>query len=391
MAHLAERLNNLGSEGAFEVLAKTKVLEAQGKKIAHFEIGEPDFDTPENIKKAAYEALEKGYTHYVPSLGVPEAREAYAKYVSKTRNVEVDPGQIIVTAGAKPLIFYTMMALVNPGDEVIYPDPGYPIYSSAVRFAGGVPKPIVLREENDFRLDVDELKKMVTPKTKVIIVNSPHNPTGSVLNKEELKAILDLADGEHLFILCDELYHRIYYGGEMAPSMYEFPEAKEKVILMEGFSKIYAMTGWRLGYGVLPPDLVPWFSKLQTSVYSHAPAFVQVAGIEAYNGPQDAPKAMVEEFKRRRDYIVPRLNSMDLVHCVEPKGAFYAWLNIKKLNRPSNEVAEYLLNEAGVAVLTGTSFGESGEGYLRMSYAASMEDIKYGLDQLEKYLPKLAK
>jgi aspartate/methionine/tyrosine aminotransferase len=232
---------------------------------------------------------------------------------------------------------------------------------------------------------------MVTPKTKVIIINSPHNPTGSVLSKEELKAILDLADGNKLFVVSDELYQRIYYNGEMAPSMYEFPESKDKVILMEGFSKIYAMTGWRLGYGVLPSELVPWFSKLQTNVYSHSPTFVQKAGIEAYKGPQDAPKAMVAEFKKRRDYIVPRINSMDLVHCVEPQGAFYTWINIKKLHRPSDDVAEKLLNEAGVALLTGTSFGASGEGYLRMSYAASMDDIKYGLDQLEKYLPQLVK
>ncbi|NPV88998.1 pyridoxal phosphate-dependent aminotransferase [Coprothermobacteraceae bacterium] len=389
MAELAKRLENLGTEGAFEVLARAKALEAQGRRVVHFEIGEPDFDTPENIKKAAYEALEKGYTHYVPAAGIPEVKAAYADYVAKTRNAKVDPDQIVITVGAKPIIYYTMMALVDPGDEVIYPDPGYPIYESAARFAGATLKPIVLREENGFRLDVDELKRMVTPKTKVIVINSPHNPTGSALTKEELKEILALADGQKTFILMDELYHRIYYKGEMAPSMYEFEEARDKVILMEGFSKIYAMTGWRLGYGVLPPALVPWFSRLQTNIYSHAPAFIQVASMEAYRGPQDASKAMVDEFKRRRDYIVPRINSIKGIHCLEPDGAFYIWINIKDLKKPSKEVADYLLNEAGVALLAGNSFGESGEGYIRISYATSMENIQWGLDQMEKALARL--
>ncbi len=387
----AELTKRMGGEGAFEVLAKARAIEATGKKVVHFEIGEPDFDTPAHIKKAAFEALEQGYTHYGPAPGLPEVRTAFANYVATTRNTKVDPEQIVITVGAKPIILYTMLAFVNPGDEVIYPDPGYPIYSSAIQFADGVPKPIVLREENEFRLDIDELKKMITPKTKVIIINTPHNPTGSVLTRDDIKQILELVDGTDIMILADELYHRIYFEGEMAPSFYEFEDFHKNIILMEGFSKIYAMTGWRLGYAVAPKPVAEVFSQIQVNVYSHAPTFIQLAGKAAYEGPQDAPKAMVEEFKRRRDYIIERLNNMPGVHALMPHGAFYAFPNVKKFGKPADEIASYLLEKAGVALLGGTSFGAGGEGYIRISYATSMDNIKIGMDRMEEAFHKLLK
>ncbi len=381
----------MGGEGAFEVLAKAKALEAQGKKVVHFEIGEPDFDTPAHIKEAAYKALQEGYTHYGPAPGLPEVRKVFAEYVAKTRNVQVDPERVVITVGAKPIILYTMLALVDPGDEVIYPNPGYPIYPSAVAFAGGVAKPIYLREENEFRLDIDELRKLITPKTKVIIINSPHNPTGSVLTREDIKRILELIDGTNIVLLVDELYHRIYFEGEQAPSFYEYPEFHDQIILMEGFSKVYAMTGWRLGYAVAPVPIAKVFSQIQVNVYSHAPTFIQKAGVAAYEGPQDAPKAMVAEFKRRRDYIIERLNNMPGVRAIMPKGAFYAFPNVKSFGRSSAEIASYLLNEAGVALLGGQAFGDGGEGYIRISYATSMENIKLGMDRMEEAFAKLMK
>ena len=385
----AELTKRMGGEGAFEVLARAKAIEATGKKVVHFEIGEPDFDTPAHIKKAAYEALEQGYTHYGPAPGLPEVRTVFANYVARTRNTKVDPEQIVITVGAKPIILYSMFAFVEPGDEVIYPDPGYPIYASAVQFVGGIPKPIILREENEFRLDIDELKKLITPKTKLIIINTPHNPTGSVLTKEDIRSILEIVDGTNIMIVADELYHRIYFEGEMAPSFYEFEEFHKNIILMEGFSKIYAMTGWRLGYAVVPIPVAKVFSQIQVNVYSHAPTFIQLAGKAAYEGPQDEPKAMVEEFKRRRDYIIERLNNMPGVSALLPHGAFYAFPNVKKFNRPASEIAEYLLENAGVALLAGTSFGSGGEGYLRISYATSMDDIKIGMDRMEEAFSKL--
>lgn len=387
----AELTKRMGGEGAFEVLAQAKAIEATGKKVVHFEIGEPDFDTPPHIKKAAYEALEQGYTHYGPAPGLPEVRTVFANYVARTRNTKVDPEQIVITVGAKPIILYSMFAFVEPGDEVIYPDPGYPIYASAVQFVGGIPKPIILREENEFRLDVDELKKLITPKTKLIIINTPHNPTGSVLTREDIKNILEIVDGTNIMIVADELYHRIYFEGEMAPSFYEFEEFHKNIILMEGFSKIYAMTGWRLGYAVVPRPVANIFSQIQVNVYSHAPTFIQLAGKAAYEGPQDEPKAMVEEFKRRRDYIIERLNNMPGVSALLPHGAFYAFPNVKKINRPADEIAEYLLEHGGVALLAGTSFGSGGEGYLRISYATSMDDIKIGMDRMEEAFSKLLK
>lgn len=387
----AELTKRMGGEGAFEVLARAKAIEATGKKVVHFEIGEPDFDTPAHIKKAAYEALEQGYTHYGPAPGLPEVRTVFANYVARTRNTKVDPEQIVITVGAKPIILYSMFAFVEPGDEVIYPDPGYPIYASAVQFVGGIPKPIILREENEFRLDVDELKKLITPKTKLIIINTPHNPTGSVLTREDIKNILEIVDGTNIMIVADELYHRIYFEGEMAPSFYEFEEFHKNIILMEGFSKIYAMTGWRLGYAVVPRPVANIFSQIQVNVYSHAPTFIQLAGKAAYEGPQDEPKAMVEEFKRRRDYIIERLNNMPGVSALLPHGAFYAFPNVKKINRPADEIAEYLLEHGGVALLAGTSFGSGGEGYLRISYATSMDDIKIGMDRMEEAFSKLLK
>lgn len=326
----AKRMESLGTETAFEVLAKAKALEKQGKDIVHLEIGEPDFDTPKNIKEAAIKAMNTGYTHYVPSAGIPEFRQAIADYVSKTRNLEVSAEEVVVTPGGKPIMFFTILALVNPGDEVLYPNPGFPIYESLINFVGAKPVPIPLEEKNDFSLDREYVKKMITKKTKLIILNSPENPTGGVLSREDLKVVADcIAHRDDVFVLSDEIYSRIIYDSKHE-SITAFPGMKEKTIILDGFSKTYAMTGWRLGYGVMRKDLAAKMAQLMTNSNSCTSAFTQMAGIEALNGPQTEEEKMVVEFKRRREVIVEGLNKIKGFACKKPRGAFYVFPNITR-------------------------------------------------------------
>jgi len=380
----AERMKSLGTETAFEVLAKAKALEKQGKDIVHLEIGEPDFDTPRNIKDAATKALNAGYTHYVPSAGIPELREAIADYISKTRNLEVSPEEVVVTPGGKPIMFYTVLALVNPGDEVLYPNPGFPIYESLINFVGAKPVPIPLEEKNDFGLDREYVKKMITKKTKLIIINSPENPTGGVLSREDLKVIADSISGrDNVFVLSDEIYSRIIYEGKHE-SITAFPGMKDKTILLDGFSKTYAMTGWRLGYGVMHKDLASKVAQLMTNSNSCTSAFTQMAGVEALKGSQKEPERMVAEFKKRREVIVDGLNKIKGITCKKPHGAFYVFPNIEGTGMDCRKLGEHLLYNAGVAVLPGTSFGKYGEGHLRLSFANSVQNIKKALERIEK-------
>jgi aspartate/methionine/tyrosine aminotransferase len=385
----ADRMASLGTETAFEVLARAKALEKQGKEIIHLEIGEPDFDTPKNIKDAAVKALYGGYTHYVPAAGIPELREAIAEYISKTRKIPVDPEEVVVTPGAKPIMFFAILACVDRGEEVLYPNPGFPIYESMINFVGAKPVPIPLKEENDFRLDHEYIKEKITKKTKMIILNSPENPTGGVLTKEDLKVIADcIAKRDDVIVLSDEIYSRIIYEG-IHESIASLPGMKEKTIILDGFSKTYAMTGWRLGYGVMRKDLAEKITQLMINSNSCTCAFVQMAGVEALKGPQDSVDKMVAEFRKRREVIVSGLNNIKGITCKKPKGAFYVFPNIKGVGKKSKEFSDCLLNEAGVAVLPGTSFGKYGEGYLRISFANSIENIQKALDRISKAVEKL--
>jgi len=352
------------------------------------EIGEPDFDTPKNIVDAGIKALKEGYTHYGPSAGSPEFRGVIAKYISETRKINVNPDQVVVTPGAKPIMFFSILALADEADEVIYPNPGFPIYESVINFIGAKAVPIQLREENDFRLDTDELKKLVSDKTKMIIINSPANPTGGILTKDDLEVIADVALSKDIMVLSDEIYSRIIYDGEHH-SISSFPGMQERTIILDGMSKTYAMTGWRLGYGVMREDLAVLIAKLQTNSNSCTASFTQRAGIECLTGPQNEVDKMDSEFKKRRDVIVEGLNSIPKISCKTPQGAFYVFPNIKQVGWNSKKLADHLLEEAGVAVLAGTSFGEYGEGYLRISYANSVENIKKGLERIEKTLSKI--
>jgi aspartate aminotransferase len=388
MIRFASRTQTMGTEGAFEVLARAKELEKMGKEVFHFEIGEPDFDTPENIKKAAIDALKKGYTHYTPAFGLFEIREAVAKYITKTREFEVKSDNVIVTAGAKPAIVYAVLSLVEKGEEVIYPDPGYPIYSSAVKIAEAKAVPLPLLEEKDFRFDLSDLEKRVTDKTRMIIINSPHNPTGGILTIDDFYGIRDIIGNRDVYILADEIYSRIVYDGEFV-SITKIKELRDKVILIDGFSKTYAMTGWRLGYAVADPEIIKMIAKYVINNYSCPTAFVQIAGIEALEGDQSAVDYMVKEFKERRDIIVEGLNSIKGVKCLLPKGAFYVFPNVKSFGKSSKEIQNYLLNEYGIACLPGTSFGEYGEGYLRFSYAASKDSIKKAIIVLKEAFERL--
>lgn len=382
---LADRMSRLGTETAFEILAKAKQLEAKGKDIIHLEIGEPDFITPRNIIDAGIKALNEGHTHYNPSAGTRELREVVAGYVSRTRNIDVNPDQVVITPGAKPIMFFGIIALVNEGDEVIYPNPGFPIYESVINFLGAKAVPIKLREEDDFRWDIDELKKLVTDKTRLIIINSPQNPTGGILTKDDLKQIADIAISKDIFVLSDEIYSRIIYEGEHH-SIASFLGMQERTIILDGFSKTYAMTGWRLGYGVMREDLAVLIAKLQTNSNSCTATFTQMAGIEALNGPQDEVDRMLAEFRTRRKVVVEGLNAIPRITCRTPKGAFYVFPNVKDIGWDVRKLSDFLLNEAGVAVLFGTSFGKYGEGYIRISYANSVENIKEGLSRVEKAL-----
>jgi len=385
----AERMSRLGTESAFEVLARAKALEREGREIVHLEIGEPDFDTPEHIRDAAKRALDNGATHYGPAAGLPELREAIAKDVSATRQIPVDPDQIVVTPGAKPIMYFVITALVNPGDEVIYPNPGFPIYESVINFVGGTPVPIPLREESGFGFDLDVFERRVSDRTKLIIINSPQNPTGGVLEIDQLQRIAALAAKHRIPVLADEIYKSFLYDGEFA-SITRFPGLEDLVIILDGFSKAYAMTGWRMGYGVMPRTLAEHVTRLMVNSNSCTASFTQWAGIAALQGDQQPVHAMVSEFKRRRDLIVDGLNALPGVSCQRPRGAFYVFPNVTALRRPSAEIADLLLREAGVAVLGGSAFGEYGEGYLRLSYANSEANLRTALEKMRPVLARLA-
>jgi len=387
---LAKSFSRLGTETAFEVLARARALEAQGRKIVHLEIGEPDFDTPANIREAAKKAIDAGHTHYGPSAGLPDTRKAIAEYVSKTRGVSYAAEETVIVPGGKPIIFFTILALVEPGDEVIYPNPGFPIYESMINYVGGKPVPLPIREELEWDFDAAEFEKLLTPKTKLVILNSPANPTGGVMTKETMDRVAKaLAKFPDAMLLADEIYSRIVYEGKHL-SLLAYPGMKERAILLDGFSKTWAMTGWRLGYGVGPKWLIDAIAKLSTNDHSCVPAFSQYAAIEALTGPQDSVTAMVAEFKRRRDVIVKGLNALPGVTCKTPKAAFYVFPSIKGTGLKSKALSDALLAEAGVACLPGTSFGAMGEGYLRFSYANSVANIETALASMKAALPKLS-
>ncbi|PYN57891.1 MAG: aspartate aminotransferase [Candidatus Rokuibacteriota bacterium] len=388
--NIASRMARLGTESAFEVLARARQLERSGREIVHLEIGEPDFDTPVHIKDAAKQALDAGATHYGPSAGLPELREAIAKHVAETRGVPVSPEEVVVTPGAKPIMFFTIMAMIGEGDEVIHPNPGFPIYESVINFVGGKPVPIPLREESGFGFDLELFERSVSSKTKLIVINSPENPTGGVLDRSQLERIAAIAVAHQIPVLTDEIYRQFLYEGEFA-SIMNMRGMRDLTILLDGFSKSYAMTGWRLGYGVMPPKLAEHVSRLMVNSNSCTASFVQLAGIAALQGDQTPVARMVAEFKRRRDLLVDGLNQLPGVTCVRPRGAFYVFPNITGTRRPSAEVAERLLTEAGVAALSGAAFGAHGEGYLRFSYANSEANLKKALERMRPVFESFAR
>jgi aspartate aminotransferase len=382
---LAERMSRLGTETAFEVLSKARELEDQGKEIIHLEIGEPDFATPPNIVNAAIDALHAGWTHYGPSAGYPELRETIAAEVSRTRGVQVTLEEVVVVPGGKPIIFFSILALVNKGDEVVYPNPGFPIYESMIRYAGGRAVPIRLREERDFTFDVDEFASLINDRTKLVILNSPQNPTGGVLSKRDIEQIAVAVGDRNIVVLSDEIYSRLIFEGENHSIISE-PGFKQRTILLDGFSKAYAMTGWRMGFGVMRADLATQISRLMTNSNSCTASFTQIAGIEALRGDQHSVDRMRNEFQQRRDMFVAGLNRIRGFSCRVPKGAFYAFPNITGTGWKSKALAEALLEEAGVACLSGTSFGNFGEGYLRFSVANSMDNLKKALERIEGWI-----
>jgi len=384
----AERMSRLGTESAFEVLARAKALEAQGRDIIHLEIGQPDFPTPTPICEAAFEAMKAGYTGYGPAAGLPAFRQAAAEHISQTRGIDVQPEQVAVTPGAKPIIFFTLLALVGDGDQVIYPDPGFPVYESVIRFVGGQGVPLRLREEREFRFRIEDLVQAISGRTRLLILNFPQNPTGSLLSEADLAAIAELAQKHDFYILSDEVYSRILYEGQHQ-SIISFPGMKARTILVEGHSKTYAMTGWRLGYGVAPQPLTEKIVQLMINSNSCTCSFTQMAGVEALTGSQEAVIQMVAEFKQRRDAIVAGLNAISGITCLKPAGAFYVFPNVQQLPLSSQELADYLLTEAGVALLPGTAFGQAGEGYLRLSYANSLANLQAGLERIAKAVAQL--
>jgi len=384
---LASRTSRLGTETAFEVLVKAKALEAQGRDIVHLEIGEPDFDTPRNIIDAAVDALHKGFTHYGPSAGLMELREVIAQYVSDTRRVNVAPEEVVVVPGGKPIIFFSILALAEQGDEVIYPNPGFPIYESMINYVGAKAVPIRLREELDFRLDVDELGALINDRTKLIILNSPQNPTGGVLEKIDIERIAQSIGDRNIMVLSDEIYSRLIFEGDHH-SIMSIDGMKERTILLDGFSKTYAMTGWRMGYGVMRTDLATHIARLMTNSISCTASFSQIAGIEGLRGSQKSVDAMRAEFQKRRDVMVAGLNKIKGFSCRLPKGAFYVFPNITKTGWCSKKLADALLDDTGVAALSGTAFGNFGEGYLRFSVANSIENIEKALDRIDAWVKK---
>jgi len=378
----ASRMSRLGTETAFEVLMRARALEAEGRDVIHLEVGEPDFDTPDNIVEAGAVALRSGWTHYGPAPGDPSLREAIVSYINGTRGLAYTPEQVVVTPGGKPVMFFLILALLEAGDEAIYPDPGFPIYRSMIDFTGARAVPIPLREETGFSLDVDELAGLINKRTKLLIINSPANPTGGVLGRADLEAIARLAVEHDLIVMADEIYAELIYEGEHI-SIATFPGMAERTVILDGFSKTYAMTGWRLGYGLFPPELAVAVSKLMVNSVSCTSVAVQQAGIEALTGPQDRVREFREAFRKRRGLVVEGLNAIDGISCVLPKGAFYAFPNITGTGRTSKEFADLLLEEYGVAAIAGTSFGDAGEGYLRLSYANSEENLSRALERIE--------
>lgn len=381
---LAERMSRLGTETAFEVLNKARALERQGKQIIHLEIGEPDFDTPSNVVESAVQALHKGWTHYGPSAGLPELRQTIAEEISRTRGVEVKAEEVVVVPGGKPIIFFTILALVDPGDEVIYPNPGFPIYESMINYVGGRAIPIKLQEQKDFGFDVDEFAGLITDRTKLIILNSPHNPTGGVLTKQDIRDIAEVIGDRNIIVLSDEIYSRLIFEGEHY-SIMSVPGFKDRTILLDGFSKTYAMTGWRMGYGVMRPDLATHITRLMTNSNSCTASFTQVAGIEAINGDQSSVEKMRLEFMHRRNSFVAGLNRIKGFSCRMPKGAFYVFPNITQTGWKSKKLADALLEDAGVACLSGTAFGDFGEGYLRFSVANSLDNLNKAQQWIENW------
>jgi len=384
---LAQRMSRLGTETAFEVLNKAKALERQGKDIVHLEIGEPDFDTPKNVVEAGVNALRSGWTHYGPSAGLPELRQAIAEDVSRSRGVKVTADEVVVVPGGKPIIFFTLLALADVGDEVIYPNPGFPIYESMINYAGAKAVPIRLHEERDFGLDVKELKALITDRTRLIIINSPQNPTGGVMSKQDVEGIAEAIGDRNIMVLSDEIYSRLIFEGEHH-SIMSVPGFKERTILLDGFSKTWAMTGWRMGYGVMRVDLAAQIARLNTNSNSCTASFTQIAGIEAIQGDQTSVEKMRVEFQRRRDAFVAGLNKIRGFSCRLPKGAFYVFPNVTKTGWKSKKLADALLEQAGVACLSGTAFGDYGEGYLRFSVANSLENLNKALARVDEWTKK---
>jgi aspartate/methionine/tyrosine aminotransferase len=383
--HLAERMQRLEIESAFDVLVKARALEAQGRSVIHLEIGEPDFPSPPHVIEAAKRALDEGWTHYGPPQGLPELRDAIASYISRTRRITVDGRHVCVVPGGKPIIFFPMLALLEAGDEVVYPDPGFPIYRSMIQFLGAKPVPVPLVEERGFSFDLDILRNSLSPKTKLLILNSPENPTGGVIPAEDLREIAAMIQDRDLIVLSDEIYSRIYYTPDPPASIASLPGMLQKTIILDGFSKTYAMTGWRLGYGVMPEWLVEAVNKLMVNSNSCAASFTQRAAIEALNGPQTEVAQMVEQFRQRRQAFCAALNEVPGFRCQPPAGAFYAFANVKGTAIASNHLADLLLDEAGVACLNGASFGAHGDGYLRFSFANSIENLLEAAQRIKTF------
>lgn len=386
---LASRMDSIGTETAFEAAARARALEATGRSVIHLEIGEPDFDTPANVREAAKTALDGGATHYPPFAGIPDLRAAIAEDSSARKGFPIEPSQVFVTVGGKGVMVYAILALVDPGDEVIVPDPGYPIYESLTRFVGGTPVPIPIRMENEFRLDVEELASLITPRTKLLVVNSPANPTGGVLTRSDIERIAELAVRHDLLVLADEIYARILYDGAEHVSLASLPGMADRTIVLDGFSKTYAMTGWRLGYAIVPTWLEKAYGTLIINTVSGATAFAQAGAVEALRGPQVEVEAMVTEFRARRDLIVDGLNDIPGVRCLRPHGAFYVFPDISATGLSGAELADRLLPETGVCVLAGTAFGQLGRDHIRISYANSRENLTEALGRLRAFVEPL--
>lgn len=385
----AGRMSRLGTESAFEVLKKANELEAQGKEVVHLEIGQPDFATPDNVIEAAYRAMKNGCTGYTTTQGIPELRQAIAEYYAAEQNVLASADEVVVVPGGKPIMFFTMLALVEPGDEVLYPDPGFPIYESCIRFAGGIPVPMPILQENGFKVDVEQMKRQVSEKTKLIILNSPGNPTGGVLDKEDVEAIAQVVRTTNAMVMSDEIYDRLIFTDQKPFSIASIPDMKERTIILNGFSKTYAMTGWRLGYGIMNREMAEKVTLLMVNSNSCAANFTQVAAVEAIRGPQDSVEKMRLAYQERLEYLTGALNTIEGMECLMPGGSFYAFPSIEKLGVDDKEFADRLLTEGGVAALAGSAFGIYGKGHIRLSAANSMENLQRAVELLRAFVEKI--